>query len=99
MACKTIDEIVLRTMRLVSDYDDVFTLGQGRIFPTFCFREEFLDGCKHNSPGCYRQEFLQILTIPSLNRFLSQEFMTPGECAEQLVIEIVPIGDHHNSRV
>ena len=92
-------ETVLAPMRLVGDHDDVPAVGQGRVFGLPAFGSELLDGREHHAPGGAGQDPLQVLSAIGLLRGLTKEVLARGESAEELIVEVVAVGDDDDGGV
>ena len=92
MAGETVDEIVLAAMGLVRDHHDVAALGEGRVGVPLLFGEELLDRGEYDSSGLDGQPPPQVGSALSLHGWLAQEVMAAGEGSEELVVQIVAIG-------
>ena len=85
-------EAVLAAMGLVDHHHDVAAVAERLV----AFRE-LLHGGEDDSvclPAL--QEPPQVLAGGCLHRCLAQEGRAPGELTEQLVVEVVPVGDDHD---
>ena len=60
----------------------------------FFFGKEFLNGREHHAAGCHGKLRSQVGAVGGLHRRLAQEIAAPRECTEQLVVEIVAIGQN-----
>ncbi len=88
-----VDEVVLAPVGLVGDDHDVPALGEDRMGVSPFLGEEFLDGCE-NHPSDVDREFLpEVCPAFGLGRVLPEEFAAPGEGAEELVVQVVPVGE------
>ena len=61
--------------------------------------EELLNRGEHHSTGGHGELRAQIGPIGRLHRLLTQQLSAAGEGAEELVVEIVAIGEHDDGRV
>ena len=52
-----------------------------------------------HAAGCHLQQFLHFTAIIGLHRLLPQQFMATGERAEELVVQVVAVGDNHQRRI
>ena len=91
-------EAILAAMCLIRDHHHIAAVGQQRIGRSL-FRGELLDGGEHHPTRCPRQRLLQILAAVGLHRCLSDQVAAHGESAEQLVVQIVAVGDDNDGRV
>ena len=62
-------------------------------------RLELLYRRKYHATRCHAQQRLQMLSVLRLYRRLSQQLTAVGECSEQLVVQVVTVGYHHNGRI
>ena len=87
-------------MRLVGDHHDIRARGQHRKAVLVLARHELLDGGKHDAAAGPVGQFLaQITARFGLNRLLAQQILGQREHAEQLAVQVVAVGDHHDGRV
>ena len=99
VAGEAVDEIVLAAMGFIRNDHDVAALGECREGIALFLREEFLDGGEHHPSGSDREPAAQVGPALSLRRRLAQEVSATGEGAEELVIQVVAVGQHHHRRV
>ncbi len=92
-------ETVLAAVRLVRDHDDVAAVGEGRVFDLAGLGCELLEGGEHHAAGRTRQSLSQVLPAVGLPRGLAEQVAAHGERAEQLVVEVVAVGEDHEGRV
>lgn len=91
-------EAVLGAVRLVDHDDDVRSRGELReLIPLL--RSELLDGREHHTPDLPVELDLQVLDAFDLDRILAQQIAAAPEGSEQLVVQIVAIGQDHQGRV
>ena len=90
---KAIDEIVLAAVRFVGDDDDVAAVGEHRVPVAFLFREEFLDSREHHAAGG-DDSFREVGAVGGLNRRLAKQIMATCKRTEELIVEIVAVGQH-----
>ena len=86
-------------MRLVGDDDNVAAFGERRVGGLAGLGRKLLDGREHNAAGRAGQRLLQILAAFRLLRGLAEQVAAHGKSAEQLVVEVVAVGDDDNGRV
>ena len=96
---EAVDEIVLAAMRLVGDHDDIAPLDSTGWRSPFSSGHEFLDGREHNAAGAAPQLLAQIRAAFGLLRVLPQQLADRCERGEQLVVEVVAVGDDDDGRV
>ena len=63
------------------------------------FGEELLDGGEHHSTDVHGEFAPEVGPAVGLGRVLPEEFLAPGECAEELVVQVVPVGEDDDGRV
>ena len=91
---EAVDEVVLAAVRLVGDHHDIAAVGQLRVPITSFFRKELLDSGEHHAALLHREPRPKVGAARSLDRRLAQQVLTSGERPEELVIEVVPVGQH-----
>ena len=91
-------EAVLRAVRLVGDHHDVFPGGQLLVHIALV-RLKFLDGGEDHAARSHFEQVLQLLAVLGLHRLLPQQLLGSGEGVEQLVVQIVAVGNHQDRRV
>jgi len=94
MPRKAVDEIVLAAVRLIGDDDNVPALRQYRVTVASLLGQEFLDRREHDAAPRDPQFVAQIGAALGLYRVLAQQIAAAGKGVEQLVVEIVPVGDN-----
>ena len=99
VAGEAVDEVVLAPVRLVGDHDDVAAIREHRVAVALLFREELLNRGEHDSPAGHSQESPQIRAAFGLNGRLPQQIAAPGKGPEELVVEVVAVGEHEDGRV
>ena len=92
-------EAVLAAMRLVGDHDDVASVGQHRIVGRAVLGREFLQGGEDHATRRPVEQLAQMLAVLGLLRRLAQQVLAHAERAEQLVVQIVAVGQHDQRRV
>jgi hypothetical protein len=96
---EAIDEVVLAAVRFVGDHDDVGALRQQRKRVPAGLREKLLDGREHHPPGGHLQQLAKVRPALRLLGALAQELGAAGEGPEELLVEVVAVGEHHQRRV
>ena len=87
-------------MRFVGDDHDIAPVRQHREAVFILAGHEFLDSGEHNATRWpVGQLGAQVATGFRLHRLLAQQPLRQREHAEQLAIQIVAVGNHHNRRV
>ena len=94
-----VDEVVLAAMGFVGDDHDVAAVREERMPVPLLFGEEFLDGGEDHATGRDRKLLAQVGPVSRLHRRLAQQILAAGEGAEELVVQIVAVGDDHDGRV
>ena len=94
-----VDEVVLAPVRLVGDHHDVAAVGQQRVPVPFLLGEELLDRGEDHAARCDGELRPQVRAARGLRRRLAQEVAAPGEGAEELVVEIIAIGEHDDGGI
>jgi len=91
-------EAVLASVRLVGDDDDVAAVRE-----QLCFlgvhRGELLDRREVDASRSRAQQVAQVCAALGLDRALAQQALGHREGAEELVVEIVAVGEHDDRRV
>ena len=62
-------------------------------------REELLDGGEHHTAGLHREPYAQVSPVGRLDGRLAQQVGAAREGGEELVVEVVAVGQHHHCRV
>ena len=99
VAREAVDEVVLAAVRLVGDHHDVAALGERRVPVALLLGEELLDGREHHAARGDRQQLPQVRAALGLHRRLAQQVRAAREGAEELVVEVVAVGEHDERRV
>lgn len=99
MPGKAVDEIVLASVRFVSDDDDVPPVGKHGVLIAFLFRQEFLNGRENDAAGVDLKFPSEVGPAFRLHGRLAKQLLTAGESTEELVVEIVPIRQNHQGRI
>ena len=89
-------KVILASVRLVHDKDDVSAIRQHRVPFALRGRQEVLDGGKqHAARHPAVQHLAQMGAALRLLRGLAQEFAAPAEGGEELVVQIGAVGQHN----
>ena len=96
---EAVDEVVLAAVGLVGDDDDVAPVRQHGMAVALFFGEELLDRGEHDAAGGDRELCAQVGAVGGLYRVLPQQIPAAGEGAEQLVVEVVAVGEDDDGRV
>ena len=99
MSGEAVDEVVLAAVGLVGDDDDVAPLREYRVAVALLPGEELLDRGEDHAAGGDLQLFAQVRAIRRLHRRLAQQVAAAGEGAEELVVEVVAVREHHDGGV
>ena len=94
-----IDEVVLAAVRLVGHDDDVAAVAQQRVHIAFRIGAEFLDGGEDHAASRALQQLAQLGAGIGLLRRLAEELAATGEGAEELIVQVVAVGEHDDGRV
>ena len=86
-------------MGFVRNDHNVPSVGQFREAEFFTFGKKLLHRGKHNAARSNSQEFAQMSPVSRLFRRLSQELAAPSERTEQLIVQIVAVGNDDQCRV
>ena len=93
-------EAVLAAVRLVANDHDVAPVGEHREHVLVLAGREFLDGGEDDAARRpVRQQLSKRGAGVSLHRRLAQHFGGAGEDAEELVVQVVAVGHHHQRGV
>ena len=98
VARETVYEVVLAAVRLVRNHHDVAALRQ-RFGARRAFGEELLDCGEYDAAGLDGQPVSQVGAARRLNGRLAQKPATARERAENLVVQIVAVGEDDCGRV
>ena len=96
---EAVDEVVLAAVRLVGDDDDVAPVREHRVPVALLLGEELLNGGEHHAAGGDRELRAQVGAVGGLHRRLAQQVAAAREGAEELVVEVVAVGEHDDRRV
>ena len=99
VAGEAVDEVVLAAVCLVGDDDHVAPPREEGMPVALLFGEEFLDGGEHHAARIDREPGPEVGAALGLNGRLTQEVATAREGREELVVEVVPIGQHDDGGV
>src|SRR6266571_590343 len=61
--------------------------------------EKFVDGREDDAATRALQQRTEMVAVLGLFRFLAQQLMAAGECAEKLVVQIVAVREHDQRRI
>ena len=99
VAGEAVDEVVLAAVRLVGDDDDVRAVAEQRVRLAALVGHELLDRREDDAAGGDLQLGAQVVAALGLHRLLPQQLVAVGERAEELVVEVVAVGEHDQRRV
>ena len=99
MAGVAVYEVVLTAVGFIGDDHDVAPLGQDRVGVPFLIGEELLDGGEHHPARFHRQFAAQVGPACGLAGGLAEQVLATGEDAEQLVVQVVAVGEDDDGRV
>ena len=63
------------------------------------FRQKLLDGGEYDAAAGHLQQFLQMPPVLGLHRLLPQQLHGSRKSVEQLVVQIIAVGDDDDGRV
>ena len=98
VAGEAVDKVVLAAVGLVSDDHDVAPVRQGRVGVALLLGVELLDGGEHHAASIYRELAAQVGAVPGLHGGLAQQILAAGEGAEELVVQVVAVGEDDDCR-
>jgi hypothetical protein len=90
---EAIDEVILAAVRFVGDDDDVAPLREHGMPVALLFGQEFLDGGKDHAARRHGEPGTQIGAVGGLHRRLAQEVLAAREGAEELIVQVIAIGE------
>ena len=99
MPGEAVDEVVLAPVGLVGDDHDIPPLRQQRKLVPPLLWEELLDGGEDDPARGHLEQFLEMRPVPGLDGLLPQDLLAPGEDPEELVVQVVPVGEDHDGGV
>ena len=91
--------MVLAAVRLVGNDDDVPALQKQGVFGALFVRKELVDGSEDYAAAGDLEKRLQVLAALGLGGLLAQKLVTTGEGAKELVVQVIPVGEHNQRRV
>ena len=86
-------------MRLVGDHDHVAAIRENRIVGRAILGRELLQGGEDHAAGRPIKQLAQMFAVLGLVGCLAQQVLAHAERAEQLVVQIVAVGQHDQRRV
>ena len=96
---EAVDEVVLAPVRLVGDDDDVPALAQHREAVALLLGQELLDRREDDPARVDPEKAPQLGPVARLDGRLPEQLLAAGERAEELVVEVVPVGQDDDRRV
>jgi hypothetical protein len=96
---EAVDEVVLAPVRLVGDHHDVVAVRQDRLAVSPLLGEELLNRGEHDPAARHPQLLAQVGPARHVDGRLAQQVAAPGEGAEELVVEVVAVGEDDDRRV
>jgi hypothetical protein len=99
MPREAVDEVILAAVRLVGDDDDVAPLRKHRLPVTLLLGKEFLDCGEHHATRRDCECRTQVGAVRGQHRGPRQQLPTARKGTEELVVEIIAVGQHHNRRI
>ena len=99
MPREAVDEVVLAAVRLVGDDHNVAALREHRMPVTPFLGEKLLNRREHHAARGDGELSAQVGAIRGLHRRLTQQVAAAGEGAEQLIVEVVAVGEHDDGGV
>jgi predicted dinucleotide-utilizing enzyme len=94
-----VDEVVPAAVGLVGDDDDVAPVRKHGIAVAQLGGHELLDRREDDATAADAKLLAQVGAVGGLDRILSQQVATAGEGAEELVVQVVSVGDDDDRRV
>ena len=99
VAGKAVDEVVLASVRLVGDHHDVAAVREHGMAVSLLLRQELLDGGKHHPARADAQLLAQVRAVGGLDRGLAQKVLAARKSPEELVVQVVAVGEHDDGGV
>ena len=99
MAGEAVDEVVLAAVGLVGDDDDVAPVREHGVAVARLGGHELLDGREDDATTADAEPLAQVGPISGLDGILAQQVAAAGEGSEELVVQVVPVGDHDDGGV
>ena len=99
MAGEAVDEVVLAAVGLVGDDDDVAPVREHGIVVAHLGGHELLDRREDDSSAGDAELLAQVGPLGGLDGILAQQVAAAGEGSEELVVQVVPVGDHDDGGV
>jgi hypothetical protein len=100
VAREAVDEVVLAAVRLVGDDHDVAPVGQRRERRSpFSSGKNFWMVVNTTPPAATLSSSRRCARLSGLHRRLAQQVLAAREGAEELVVEVVAVGEHDQRRV
>jgi hypothetical protein len=99
VAREAVDEVVLAAVGLVGDDHDVARGRRARERSPFSSGKNFWMVVNTTPPEATAEQLAQVRAALGLHRRLAQQVAAAREGAEELVVEVVAVGEHHQRRV
>ena len=99
MAGVAIQEVVLAPVSFVGNDDDIASISQQRVGITLLIRSELLDGSEDDAARGTFQELPHLGSTARLLWRLWQDARRGEDLTEELVIQVISVGDEHNGRI
>ena len=99
MPGEAVDEVVLAAVGLVRDDDDVAAVGEQRMSVALLLGKELLNRREDHAARGDLQQLAKVGAALGLDRASAQQFRAAGERAEQLVVEVVAVGEDDQCRI
>ncbi len=99
VAGEAVDEVVLAAVGFVSHHNDVPAAGEEWVFGASFLGEEFVDGGEDHAAAGDGEELFEVLPALGLDGLLAEQLVAAGKRAEELVVQVVAVGEHDNSWV
>ncbi len=99
VAGEAVDEVVLAAMGLVGDDDDVAPARKHGVAVARLGGHELLDGREDDATAADAELLAQVGAVGGLDGILAQQVAAAGECAEELVVQVISVGDDDDHRV
>ena len=93
MPGEAVDEVVLAAVRLVGDDDDVVAVAEQRMRLARSSGMNFWMVVKTTPPEATCSLRAQVVAALGLHRRLAQQLLAAGEGAEELVVQVVAVGE------
>jgi hypothetical protein len=99
VAGEAVDEVVLAAVGLVGDDDDVAPVRKHGVAVARLGGHELLDRREDDASADYAELLAQVGAVGGLDGILAPQVAAAGEGAEDLVVQVVSVGDDDDRRV